>query len=329
MRIKIEEEMPKATFAINNLIEDYSFQGRETQVVSKVAFPQYKPLKGYLIIAVSSNDRINDIIKWKVSLNNIALTREFRPHIDVKIDEKTYQAVFAYEISKILSSTDLTLKISYEGKDKIKIDTASLLTFHQYDDDNVYVSCISEVVQLNDYEMILPTVNNKDYKESTIYMGVTAQKPSTLLINANNSNDSNTFILREGFNLIEASLSRYRTADRITLKCDDQSARHLFRCVTYSSISYPNLELEHRRIDNSNIDLVIKNIGVAKADHIELIILRSGLPIQKFVVGPMEANEERNVRLSLPMFNDINKKMTIRVIWRKALRTFVKDYQIT
>ncbi|MEM0027246.1 MAG: hypothetical protein QXT53_03940 [Ignisphaera sp.] len=328
MRIKIEEEMPKATFAITNLIEDYSFQGSETQVVSKVTFPQYKPLKGYLIIAVSSNDKVNDIIKWKVTLNNIALTREFRPHIDAKIDERTYQAIFAYEVSKILTSTDLTLKISYEGKDKIKIDAASLITLHQYDDDEVYVLCISEVVQLNNYEIVLPTINNKNYRESTMYIGIIAQKRSVLRIDANNDhNNSSTFTLREGFNLIEANLNRYRTSDKVVLKCDDTSARHLFRCITHSSIIYPDLDIKHQRLDKNNVDLIIKNIGFSKTDHTELIILKGGIPTEKFIIGSMEPDEERKIRLLVS--NNISKRMTIRVIWRKALRTFVKDHQIT
>ncbi len=327
MRIRIEEEHKNSTFAITSLVEDYVLQGQGSQVISKTTFPRYKPFRGYLIVIVSSNNKVSDIIKWKVALNNIALTREFRPHIDAKINEKLYQAIFVYEVSKILSSNGLTFKISYEGKERIKIDGAVLITLHQYDDDNTYLLCNSEIIPLIDYyEMELPTQKYKDYRTAYIHMGIIAQKPSQLHFIVD-SNQNKLFPLGEGFNFIETNIHDVSSLTKIKLKCDNEMTRHVFNCVVFSSALQPDIILNHYELNENNLKLQVRNVGASRADAVEVLIIRSGWVMQRLSLGTMNSNEEKSINIVLP--KDIARKVMVRILWRKVLRTFVRDYQIT
>jgi hypothetical protein len=329
MRIRIDEELNNATFSISNLVEDQTLHGQKPSVMSKVNFGNFKLLKGYLIIAVSSRSRINNVTKWKIALNEIALTRTFRPYLEYEMSDKIYQALFVYDVSKILSATqpEAIFKLKYEGKEPITVNVASMITFHSYSEGSIKVSCIAEVFNLNNYVLDLSphAVTMQRHREGVLYLGIVSEQNSEVKIIDSNGNNLMVHSLGKGFNFIESGL-KHTWTNMLTLKCEDPLARHIFHCTAYTTLEYPNINIRRYSINNNYLELALVNESSTAADNCEIIVLKTGTIIQRLHVDTLHAGEERTIKM--PLSNKISGKVTIRLIWRKALKVFIKDQAI-
>jgi hypothetical protein len=326
MRIRISEELNNATFLINNLVEDQVLDTQKSSVLSRAVFGNFKLIKGYLIIAISGRDKIDNITKWKLTLNNIALTREFKPHLESKTSEKAYQALFVYDVSKILNTaqSEALFKMKYEGKEPVTVNVVSLITFHQYIESSVRISCTAEILNLNNHYILdlSPYATTQKYKECILYLGIVSERNSRLkLINSDN-NSFTVHNLGKGLNFIETSLQDTKTS-KLILEGEDLSARHIFHCVAYTTLEYPSIAIKQFSVTNNGLELILINEGSASADECEIIVFKTGVPMQKISLGLFNASEERSIKIPLP--NKINGKIVIRLIWRKALKTFTRD----
>jgi hypothetical protein len=329
MRIRIDEELDNATFSINNLVEDQVLHNQKPSVISKVDFGNFKFLKGYLIIAISSRGKINNATKWKIALNGIALTREFKPHLESRISENIYQALFVYDVSKILNTIQplALFKMKYEEKEPITINAVSLITLHQYNESNVKIACVAEALSLDNYVLDLSqhVLDQKKYKESMLYLGIVSEQGSKLKLN---SSDSNLAVhnLGRGFNFIETSLRSAKT-DKLILKGEDPLTRHIFHCIAHTTLEYPSITIKQYLITSNNnynyLELVLANESPVDADDCEVIVFKMGIPIQRLSLGPFNAGEGRSIKI--PLLNKISGRIVVRLVWRKALKTLTRD----
>jgi hypothetical protein len=333
MKIRVSEEYNEAINAINNLLEDRTLHEQETTISSRLDLGNYRLLKGYLVIGVTSNERIENVTKWKITLNEVTLTREFKPHVEARINERIHQSLFVYDVTKILSSMqqEAILKIKYEGKRPITVNSATLISFHHYLEASSKSDCIFEIASLNSYMINLTSCNNhaERFNERVLYLGiVTDQKDDIQIMNEQNET-LYTQRLVNGFNLIELNLQDIN-ANELIIKSVAATTRLIFHCITCTSINYPRIEVKDLSIlkDVNAIELKLLN-GGADADNCEVILLKAGNLVQRFDIGVFKSGEEKFIRI--PLTQGIGKtsgKLILRIIWQKALRLFSREYVI-
>jgi hypothetical protein len=333
MKIRVSEEYNEAINAINNLLEDHTLGEHETTISSRLDLGNYQLLKGYLIIGVTSNEKIENIIKWKITLNEVTLTREFKPHMEARISERIYQSLFVYDVTKILSSMqqEAVLKIKYEGKRPITVNNATLISFHRYLEASSKSDCIFEIAGLNNYTINLTSCSGhtEKFNERVLYLGIITDQKDTIQIMNKQNETIHMQHLANGFNLIELNLKDIN-ANELIIKSNVATTRLVFHCVTCTSINYPRIDVESLSIlrDVNVVELKLLNRG-ADADNCEVILLKAGNPVQRFNIGLFKSGEEKFIRI--PLTQDTGKisgKLILRIIWRKALRLFSQEYVI-
>jgi hypothetical protein len=327
VELRLCREYPNSTYMINNLVEDQILNGIGEGIASRITLPSTDIVQGYLIILLSRDPTYTAFTKWKIALNNIILTREFKPHIDVQINEKLAHSLFIYDITKVINR-DVNLKIGYEGKKPMKIDAATLITIHRYNEFHLGFNCIVKIMNLNNSSINIPkTPLSFESTEKNLNIGIVSDKNSVLDLEIIGSiNKKTSYNLFQGFNIIETQLERDLEIDSINIKCSTGSPRHIFTCLFSLYSIYPRIDVKNINILEKDITLTIYNSGDSSADDIEMIFLRYGLQIYRSRIGSLKPGEEKLLTIPRNIIKADN--VIARIVWHKALRTFSRDLDI-
>ncbi|MEM1679090.1 MAG: hypothetical protein QXV81_02530 [Ignisphaera sp.] len=326
MELKLCEEYKQSTYTINSLAEDQTLTGMGEGVISRISLPPIPVVQSYLIVILSRDPTYTSFTKWKISLNNIILTREFKPHIDMQIGEKLAQSLFIYDVTKTISR-DVNLKIGYEGKKPIKLDAAVLISIHRYEEFYLGFNFIMKILNLNSSIELPKAELSFKPTERRLNMGIVAEKACTLELEViGNLGRSTKHGLMQGFNMVEVPIEGALNIDSINTRCNSSSARHIFTCLFSLYSNYPTIDVKSVEMLEDGVSLTLYNTGTTSADDIELVFLRHGVQVYRFRIGGVKPGEEKAVLLpkNIARMNNV----TARVIWYKALRMFSKDLNI-
>lgn len=326
MELKLYEEYKQSTYTITSFVEDQVLTGRGEGITSRALLPQIPVLQGYLLIALSRDPMYTSFTKWKISLNNIILTREFKPHIDKPISEKLAQTLFIYDVTKTLSR-DVTLKIGYEGRKPIRVDTALLITIHRYNEFHLGFNFITKIVNLSSSIDLPETSLSFEPTESYLDMGVVAEKSCSLELEVVGNNVRNVkHAIVQGFNMVEIPIERGLSIRLINSRCSGP-ARHIFTCLFSLYSNYPRIDVEGVNLTEEGLSITLHNTGSTSADDVEVILLRHGVQVYRSRLGGLKAGEVRSV--SIPRSSIRGNNTTARILWYKALKVFSRDITLS
>lgn len=333
MAIVIQKEQINTVHRIHNLIEDKILcsknKDRET-LVSKIDLPTLEIDAAYLLLSFTRSTEI-DIVKWKIALNNVILTREFKPHVDVSLNDSYIQSVFVYDVSKILNSTETMLKISCGAKGYVYLDGATLITLLHYKKFNTQIYCEVDPYVFNTdgpLQKIFNVIPSFKINETSLHVGIVAPSNSWLTISTH-SNEKK-FNLFRGYNVVEVKLGSDPVAS-INIHGANKNLRYLFSCLTCTYSEFPKIVVDNLQITDSIIRFRIANIGDSKSDRIELLILRHGVPIQKTILKPLEPQEHIDYEINIDNLKQSYSNLTnivLRILWSKAYKIYEYDVPI-
>ncbi|ADM26937.1 hypothetical protein Igag_0085 [Ignisphaera aggregans DSM 17230] len=326
MEIKFSNEFTDSTYIVTPILESQILSPINNNIVTKISSLNAPVENAYLILVITRPNN-TDIIKWKISIDRVILTREFKPHIDISINNKYIQSVFIYDISKILRN-DSYLKISYEGKNHIRIDTATLLSIYRYKGFHVYLDCIVDICKA---ENIQKSVENlaRSFNPNNIRIntGLVAERITELSVSTSNSENITTYKLVPGFNIVELNISPEKIPAIINIGSKDELTRHIFTCTFLSYEQQPRLFINKIDINEDKLLLTISNIGDSLPDKSELVILRYGVPLQKIDIEPIKPGEKSDITVDTKAIGRY-KNVVLRLIWYKAFKIYYDEKTI-
>lgn len=328
MEIRFRDEIRQAVCSVINALEDQTLHPKGSSATSKVRLSSLPVVKAYLVVTVSRNANftISDIFKWKIALNEVIISREFKPHIDTVIDGKVAQSLFVYDVSMALSP-ETNLRIGYEGRDRLKLEAATLIILYGYEASDTYLECVGKAAQLGCLSLTLGTPSINDVRNANLYSGIIAERANKLMIgfSSNGAQGSIEGRLSPGFNLLEIVLPHVcRSVEYRGGSEGGAPSRHVFTCAVVTNLKLPEINVRKAGIADDVLNIELSNVGEGSAEHMEVLVLRCGQPLQRVQVGTLKPGEVKELVARIP---GIPKPgiYVVRVMWRKACRTFYKD----
>lgn len=324
MEIKFRNEFADSTYIITSILESQVLNPiNNSNIIAKIPLPSALVENAYLIL-VTTRPSNTDIIKWKISIDKVILTREFKPHIDIDIDNRYIQSLFIYDISKVLRN-DSYLKISYEGKNHIRIDTAILISVHRYRGFHIYLDCIANICKV---ENIQKSIENmaKSFSPNKVRvnMGFVAERATELVMNISKSENNIIHKVMPGFNMIELGISPEKIPITINVGSKGDLMRHVFTCIFLSYEHQPRLTIDKINVNEDKLFLTISNIGDSSPDKTELIMLRYGIPLQKIDIEPTRPGEKSEIVIDTNTISRY-KNVVLRLVWYKAFKVYYDE----
>jgi len=326
MEIKFSSEFADSTYTIIPILEGQMLSPMNNSIMVKISSPTAPIENAYLILVITRPSNI-DIIKWKISIDKVVLTREFKPHLDIGINNRYTQSLFIYDISKILGSESY-LRISYEGKNNIRIDTATLLSVYRYKGFHVYLDCSVNICKADNIQRYVENLA-RSFSPNNIRIntGLISERVTEVSIGISNLENTITYRLVPGFNIIELNISPDKIPATINIGSRDELTRHIFTCTFLSYEQQPRLSINKIDIDGDKLLLTISNIGDSSPDRSELIIIRYGVPLQKIDIEPIKPGEKREIAIDLKAIGKY-KNAVVRLIWHKAFKMYYDEKSI-
>jgi len=332
MPIKIVNEYLDAVYHLYSLAEDKILCNEvkdKSSIESRISLPTADIVSAYLVLAFTRSNNI-DILKWKISFNDVILTRELKPHVEKPIDEDHMQTMFVYDISKIIPKNEASIKISCTAKGYINLDSAILLTIMRYKGFHTHIACEIEPHTVNDnfiksYNLSPSFTANETY----LHLGLVSPTTGTLEIRTDNG-VIKKFHLLKGHNLIEAYLGN-NSLGLIQIQ-SNANVRHLFSCIAVKHTQYPQIIIENLNTQGAIIRFRLRNTGNSSCDSLDLILLRYGIPLRKTSLASLKPGEYLDLEINI---GDILKQgvqkingIVLRIVWSKAHKLFEYDVPI-
>lgn len=323
--ITIEDEQLNSISILSSMLEDADVGGAHGRNAFARTHILEKPVrKAYLLISATLSTPFNRLNKWKISLNGVAITREYNPHIERSFMGKIH-SVFVYDVTKTIKAPEVELLIVYDGKDPIRIDNAMLITIHEYPEIHTRVEGYVDLKPLTPegLEFHYRSAERFTPNESKLYIGLSALRSSTVDIVEGNDNHILNRRLNPGFTLLEIEESR-ADAENIKLSSDSYHVKYVYsiRCLTKAV--YPTIEVENLSVSDDSIHVRVLNKGPTAADRVLVIALRFGMPLARASIENFAALEAKDIDLHISK----SKPTHLRIVWMKGGRTFIKDLKL-
>jgi len=322
MTLVIKEEQQNSAYTFTSMLEDATIGGmRGKSLSARAALPQHPIRKAYLLLALSLTSPFNPMHKWKIVLDEVVLTREYKPFIETNTGN-AIRALFVYDVTSAIKGCEPTLRVVYDGRNPVRIDVASLITLHDYPNFHTYIEGYVHIESLaKQLSLTYGVPTSFTPNEGKIFLAVSAMKNDTMKVFSKEDNNSVEYPLSPGINLVEIDLGKY-SAQTIDVVASSAQTIHLFNILAYSYAVYPHIEVEELRIDDGSLHLILRNSGQESADDAMIVLLRLGTVIAQQKVGPIKEGER--VEISVPLSGRYTPSL-VRIVWRKATRTFLND----
>lgn len=282
-------------------------------------------------------------IQWRVKVNGISVTKEFKPHIVSKAGGSLF-AKLVYDITSILRTPEglrkkrVNVTFKHEGGEQIVVEHLAVLAFYKTAEAVTDIAFLSGAVSLEPGE---ETIVN------TPYTGIHGVLRSTVFIPSSNAQ---AFIEINGgkrinINGVQGPYEVIETIDGLK-----ENNIILFRHKETETIYYPKevrlsniliLRTEYKmpKIEVRDIDIKdagkgdkiihvkLVNNGVSKPDSALIVLLSLGNVVARKIIEPVEPGQEveEEIRVNLPRGE---YDLVLRIIWRKLSKTWFNDKRI-
>ncbi|WP_156328016.1 hypothetical protein [Pyrodictium delaneyi] len=267
-----------------------------------------------------------EIPRWKISFNDVVLTREFKPLLCVEISNG-YFCKIVFDVTPIVTSKDSSqhkVDIEYIGVKELSIDHIGLLMLGSYEEAMSIYSYWSGAVSLQPgsaTDIELPYEFEHAKAKIIAYL---PHSDAKLLIS---SDSVNTIIERTtGMNELIVDLG---TTKRLKLEHRGTGSYYPREILLSSILVYqmnvpePSIDVNHR-IVNDIAEIQLSNSGSDAAENVVVVSIAVGNVIDRKVLGKLEPGDAKKLQLKIK-HGAIN---TIRVIWKHRGKTFFKDLKV-
>jgi hypothetical protein len=281
-------------------------------------------------------------ISWRVKVNGISVTKEFKPHVIVPAGNMLF-AKLVYDITSILKTPEslrrrranITFKL--EGAEQIIIEQVAIIALYSSSEAKSKLTFLSGALSLKPGErasMKLDGPLNEGILRTTIYIPSSMANVNILLNNMDLLRIRNTQGMDEYF----VRVNDLGESNELLIEHEETSTTYYPKEVRVSNIllysvkySKPVLELIDTSIpekikSGEEISFKIINKGEAKPDRALIVVMNLGNVITRKKIKLLEPGEsvEDKIKLEIPPGE---YDLVFRIIWGKLSQTWFKDFR--
>lgn len=280
----------------------------------------------FLSILLKSDDLKPKSFPWRVSINSINITREFKPQVLVNLEGVTY-ALQVFDVSQIIKEPGkYLLKLSTETSKTIEVSSVSLVGVEQSQDDTeVVIDYYSGVLILKKGEEYVVTYPREGLELGVEIVAEVPSRTSEIAVVCGEEVKISQLI-----GVSEISLKKLRASQEskcsVILKENNVpkplviSDLLLYRPITPT----PQVFLEASLINNKEINVLVRNEGTSKLSKALVIALSEGKTLSRSELRDLKPGETVEVKLVSPE-DLINKEVYVRLIysdiWGQNIKT--------
>ncbi len=281
-------------------------------------------------------------IKWRVKVNGIPLTREFRPHAVSPSGNKLF-AKLVFDVTSILKTPEsirkrrVNVTFKTEGGEQILIEHIGLLAMFDTDEavsDITYISGALSLKPGEETELGFKYYSDKGIFHGIIYMPSGAAEARIMV------NDKEFYVSGlQGMDELVWKLEGLRDNNVLKVIHEATDTTYYPKEMRLSSIILLNQVYKEPDIEITSIDIPEKlesggkikveltNSGETSPDKILLVLMSLGNVITRKKVDNIGPGKSLSIELPVELPKG-EYDLVLRVIWGKLSRTWFKDERI-
>ena len=267
----------------------------------------------------------SSISRWRLWLNGVAITREFKPNYSIKLED-TYYSKCVFDVTPIFDwrKRQHHITIRYEGSEILLVEHVGMIVAYEAEKSKTSYAFAGGLLALSPGESTAIRLDlepidgvNRARVETVLLV------PSRLArVKVESLNVSKTINGVVGVEEVEFDIPTKPTKTMETIITHYPAEqpyypRHVLitgLLVSYGWYAEPKIVAKSKRHDNL-VELVIRNEGEAKPEKLMVVGVQAGSILVRKFIEPLEPGEERILKLELPV------GVLIRVVWTYHGRT--------
>ncbi len=282
-------------------------------------------------------------VKWRVKVNGISITKEFKPHSTCKAGNKLF-AKLVYDITSIMKTPESIRKrrvnVTFKtegGREGILIEHLGILAFYPTEEavsDIYYLSGALSLEPGEKAELSFRYRKEKALIDASIYMP-SPEAVGKLLINDYEVPISGI----HGMDEVSAKIMGLGENNKLTIIHEETGETYYPKQMRVSSIILidkvyrePRIVVEEVSVPDKlesggRIKVKISNKGESKPDSLLVVLMNLGNVVHREILKPLEpgGSEELELPVKLPSGE---YEIVVRIIWSKLSRNWFDDKRV-
>ncbi len=282
-------------------------------------------------------------IQWRVKVNGISVTKEFKPHIVSKAGENLF-AKLVYDITSILRTPEglrkkrVNVTFKHEGGEQIIVEHLAVLAFYKTEEAVTDITFLSGAVSLKPGEetaVNIPYTGAHGVLRSTVFI---PSSNAQAFIEINGSKRIDIGGIQGPYEIIE-TIDNLKENNTILFRHEEAETMYYPKEMRLSNILILRTEYKMPKLEIKDIDVrdaekggkiihvKLVNNGVSKPDSALIVLMSLGNVVARKIIEPIEPGQEveEEIPVNLPKGE---YDLVLRIIWRKLSKTLFNDKRV-
>lgn len=272
------------------------------------------------------------ISRWRLWLNGVAITREFKPNYSIKLKD-TYYSKCVFDVTPIFDwkRKQHHITIRYEGSDVLLVEHVGMIVAYEAVKSKTSYAFASGLLALSPGESTAIRLDLEPIDEANRARVETVLLiPSRLArVKVESFNVSKTINGVVGVEEIEFDIPIKPTKIMETVITHYPADQPYYPghvlvtglLITRGWYAEPKIVVKPKRYNNT-IELTVRNEGTAKPEKLVIVAVQAGSILVRKLIEPPEPGEEKTEKLKLPV------GVLVRVVWTYRGRTKYVDLRL-
>ncbi|MEO3993765.1 MAG: hypothetical protein QN229_05645 [Desulfurococcaceae archaeon TW002] len=279
----------------------------------------------FLSILLRGEDLKPKSLPWKVSINSVNITREYKPQISVSLEGVTY-ALQVFDVSQIIKEPGkYLLKLSAETSKTIEILAVSLVGVEQTQDTEIVMNYYSGVLVLKKNEKYFFTHPHEGLELGIDIIAEVPSKTSEVAIVCGEEVMTSQLIGISEISLKKLQASQKHMCSVELRKSDVPKPLVLSDLLVYRPLTpAPQVFLDAFLISNKEIRVLVKNEGLSRLSKALVVVLSEGKVLSRDELKDLKPGDTTELRLISPedlISKEIYVKLIYSDIWGQNIKT--------
>ncbi len=272
--------------------------------------------------------RESRLSKWRLWVNNVAITREYKPSLTASVDDELIFGKALFDLKPVIDSTteQYSVTIQYDGSPEATITHIGLLVVYRSPDSKLDMEFYSGalVLQPGDEYSIKPRIMETLRNSNIRVVMVVPNKLSRVSLDCGNTKKITGIIGPQDVKL-------RCSGESIRVKYEETSTPFYPKTLIVSSILIENLERKEPQLDINILDIKgdnvlvrVTNRGNTEPENIYLIAVSKGQVIDRKKIDKLKPKTTYTTSIKVRR-DSLN---IVRLVWRFKGEPRIKEVKV-
>ncbi|MGC8975253.1 MAG: hypothetical protein ACP5KB_03540 [Thermoprotei archaeon] len=269
----------------------------------------------FLSVLLRGGDLRPRSFPWRVSVNSVNITREFKPQVVVSLEGMMY-ALQVFDVSQIIKEPGkYLLKFSAETSKTVEVLSASLVGVEQSQGIEVALDYYSGVLVLRKGDEYVFTHSREGLELGIEMVAEVPSRTSEIAVVCNEETVISQLVGVSEISLKKLQASQERKCSVVLRKSDVPKPLVLSDLLVYRPLTpVPQVSLKASLISNREISVLARNEGVSRLSKALVVALSEGKTLSKSELRDLRPGELVEVRL-ISSEDLAGKEVYVRLIY--------------